>query len=128
MGMIINFIFINAILEKIKGDSCDQEKCYCFDNRITCIGMTGPKFRYRVNVNFLYMDQVQILDFDSVFKNLPNLEHLTMMNMGYFRCDWINNIPSGITLHTNICVTYPTSEIKTEAYITSRGEYFCLFN
>ena len=67
MGVIIIFIFITAILGKIiKGDSCEQGQCYCFDNRITCIGTTGPRFRYRVNVNFLYMDQVQILDFDSI--------------------------------------------------------------
>ena len=131
MGVIIIFIFITAILGKIiKGDSCEQGQCYCFDNRITCIGTTGPRFRYRVNVNFLYMDQVQILDFDSIFNNLPNLEHLTMMNMRYFKCDWINDIPSGISLHTNMCVTYSSTEIKTEgymtkteAYMTSTGEY-----
>ena len=49
-------ILISSILGSVKGYSCDQGQCYCFDNRITCIDMSGPKFRYRVNVNFLYMD------------------------------------------------------------------------
>ena len=106
MGIIIIFIFINVILGNVKSDSCEQGQCFCFDNRITCIDMTGPKFRYRINVNFLHMDQVQILDFDSILKNLPNLKHLSMMNMRYFRCEWLNSIPSGINLHTNVCIPF----------------------
>ena len=101
-----------------------------------CIDMSGSKFRYRVNVNFLYMDQVQILDFESIIRNLPNLEHLTLMNMRYFRCEWLNGTPSGINLHTNMCVSYPTTvstttttsypmtEYTTASYWTSTGEYF----
>ena len=97
--------------------------------------MTGPKFRYRVNVNFLYMDQVQILDFESIIRNLPNLEHLTLMNMRYFRCNWLNGIPSEINLHTNMCASYPTTlyvstarsypktEYSTTSYWSSTGEY-----
>ena len=33
------------------------------------------------------MNEVQILDFDSIMMNLPNLEHLTMLTMKYFRCE-----------------------------------------
>ena len=122
MGIINIFISINAFLGNVKRDSCEQGQCYCFDNRITCIDMIGPKFRYRINVNFLHMVQVQILDFDSIFKKLPNLKHLTMMNMRYFRCELLKNIPSGINVHTNMCVSYSTYS-KTTSYMTSTGEF-----
>ena len=133
--MLLILILINSFLRNVQGYSCEQGQCYCFDNRITCIDMTGPKFRYRVNVNFLYMDQVQILDFESIIRNLPNLEHLTLMNMRYFRCDWLNGIPSEINLHTNMCASYPTTlyvstarsypktDYSTTSYWSSTGEY-----
>ena len=126
MGLITIFILIDAIFGYVKSDSCEQGQCYCFDNRITCIDVTGPKFRYRVNVNILYMEQVQILDFDSIFMNLPNLEHLTMMNMRYFRCEWLGNIPSEINLHTNMCASYLSSEINSMTYMTTTGKYILL--
>ena len=88
-----------------------------------CIDMSGPKFRYRVNVNFLYRDQVQILDFESIIRNLPNLEHLTLMNMRYFRCEWLNGIPSGINLHTNMCASYPTTVSTTTTTSYPMTEY-----
>ena len=135
MRMLLILILINSFLRNVEGYSCEQGQCYCFDNMITYIDMTGPKFRYRVNVNFLYMDQVQILDFESIIRNLPNLEHLTLMNMRYFRCDWLNGIPSEINLHTNMCASYPTTlyvstarsypktEYSTTSYWSSTGEY-----
>ena len=136
MRMLLFLILINSFLRNVEGYSCEQGQCYCFDNRIMCIDMTGPKFRYRVNINFLYMDQVQILDFESIIRNLSNLEHLTLMNMRYFRCDWLNGIPSEINLHTNMCASYPTTlyvstarsyprtEYSTTSYWSSTGEYF----
>ena len=64
-------------------------------------------------------------DFDSIIKNLPNLEYLTMMNMRFFRYEWLKDILSLINLHTNMCVFYPTTECTTAAsYWTSTGEYF----
>ena len=58
------------------------------------------------------------------------------MNMRYFRCEWLNGIPSGINLHTNMCASYPSTvsttantyyprtEYTTASYWTSTGEYF----
>ena len=142
MAMIMIFILSSTLLGTVKGYSCDQGQCYCFDNRITCIDMTAPKFRYRVNINILYMEHVQILDFESIIKNLPNLEYLTMMNMRFFRCEWLKIIPSGINLYTNMCVSYSTSETTAPSesttatvsesttaasYWTSTGEFFLTF-
>ena len=131
MAMMFIFILSITFIGTVKGYSCDQGQYYCFDNRITCIDMTGPKFRYRLNINILYMEQVQILDFESIIKNLPNLEYLTMMNMRFFRCEWLKVIPSGINLYTNTCVSHPTSEATSAtesttdaSYWTSSGEYF----
>ena len=134
--MIIIFILSSTFLGTVKGYSYDQGQCYCFDNRITCIGMTGPKFRYRVNINILYMEHVQILDFDSIIKNLPNLEYLTMMNMRFFRCH--RSYHRGL-IYIQISVSYSTSETTAPSesttatasesttaasYWTSTGEYF----
>ena len=58
--------------------------------------------------------------------NLPNLEHLTMMNMRYFRCEWLSNIPSEINLHTNMCASYLISEINSVTYMTTTGEYILI--
>ena len=125
MAVIFIFILSSTLIANVKGYSCDQGQCYCFDNRITCIDMTGPKFRYRMNINILYIEHVQILDFESIIKNLPNLEYLTMMNMRFFRCEWLNDIPKGINLQTNMCVTHPKSETtSTPSYWTNTGRFF----
>ena len=135
MAMIMIFILSSTLLGTVKGYSC-------FDNRITCIDMTAPKFRYRVNINILYMEHVQILDFESIIKNLPNLDYLTMMNMRFFRCEWLKIIPLGINLYTNMCVSYSNSETTAPSesttatvsdsstaasYWTSTGEFFLTF-
>ena len=128
MAVIFIFILSSTLIANVKGYSCDQGQCYCFDNRITCIDMTGPKFRYRMNINILYMEHVQILDFESIIKNLPNLEYLTMMNMRFFRCEWLNDIPKGINLQTNMCVTHSKSETSsTPSYWTNTGRFCFVF-
>ena len=109
MNIMKIFILLNAIVTlSVKAFSCDQGQCYCLDNR--------------PNVNILYMNEVQILDFESIMRNLPNL-YLTLLNMRYFKCEWLIEIPKKIHLHTNMCVSYPRAELTTGVIMTTHSEY-----
>ena len=87
----------------VLGYSCDYEECSCVDDMITCVDMTAPKFKFRATVTILYMENVQLLNLRDIIKKLPNLRYLTLMNMKYFTCKWIENVPDHIHLKTNMC-------------------------
>ena len=118
----IRVLVLLIVIIPVSSFSCDQGQCYCLDNRITCIDITGPKFRYRVNVNILYMNQVQILDSDSIIRNLPNLEHISMIDMRYFRCEWLNKVPSEVHIHTNMCQISTQSTLMDAETRMTTGE------
>ena len=81
------FLFVCFFYNKIaSGFSCDYAKCTCMDDMITCVGVTAPRFKYRVTVTMLYMNNVQVVNLLDVIKNLPNLRYLSLKNMKYFNC------------------------------------------
>ena len=103
-NIIFLSIFIYFLIEKaVLGYSCDYEECSCVDNMITCVDMSAPNFKFRATVTILYMENVQLLNLRDIIKNLPNLRYLTLMNMKYFNCKWISNLPDHIHLKTNMC-------------------------
>ena len=76
---------------------------------ITCIDITAPRFKFRATVSMLYMDNVQIINLVDILKKLPNLRYLTLMNMQYFDCEWVKNLPKHIYLKTNMCSKISTT-------------------
>ena len=57
----------------------------------------------------LYMDNVQVLNLKDVIRKLPNLRFLTLMNMKYFNCKWLQDVSQDTYLKTNMCQSYSTA-------------------
>ena len=110
--MLPFFVFIFFILksEKVLGYRCDYGGCSCVDDMVTCVDVTGPYFKFRATVSMLYMDNVQIINLVDILKKLPNLRYLTLMNMSYFDCEWIKDLPKQIYLKTNMCSKSSTTK------------------
>ena len=87
----------------MSGFNCDYAKCTCMGDMITCVGVTAPRFKYRATVTMLYMDNVQIVNLLDIIKNLPNLRYLSLINMKYFNCKWLKELPKHLYVRTNMC-------------------------
>ena len=98
--MIFIFLFNH---QKVLGYSCDYEECSCVDDMVTCVDVSAPHFKFRATVRILYMEKVQLLNLKDILKNFPNLRYLTLMNMDYFNCNWLENLPEHIHLRSNMC-------------------------
>ena len=59
------------------------------DDMIFCIDMAVPSFNYRPSVTRLYLERVQLLELAPIFKALPNLLYLSLVDMEYFSCSWM---------------------------------------
>ena len=84
--------------KRVLGYSCDYDECSCLDDMIICVDVTAPRFKFRATVSMLYMDNIQILNLKDIFESLPNLRYCTLMNMQYFNCKWLEDLPKYINL------------------------------
>ena len=94
--------------EIVTGFSCDYAECTCMEDMITCVGVTAPRFKYRATVTMLYMDSIMVVNLLDVIKNLPNLKYLSLMNMKYFNCKWLEEIDENVNVRSNMCFTSST--------------------
>ena len=85
--------------------SCHKKICNCGDDMIFCIDMAVPSFDYRPNVTRLYLERLQLLEMGSIIRALPNLMYLSLVDMEYFRCGWMEDIPPNVIVTTNMCMT-----------------------
>ena len=106
---IFLFVYFFSYNKIVSGFSCDYAECTCMDDMITCVGVTAPRFKYRGTVTMLYMDNVQIVNLKELLKNLPNLRYLTLMNIRYFKCEWIRDMSEDIIVKTNLCESQESS-------------------
>ena len=75
---------------------------------ICCINVALPRFNYRPAVTVLYLERVHLIDIKSIM-TFPSLQYLTLKDMKYFKCEWLNDIAEGINIHTNMCQTTRTT-------------------
>ena len=66
--------------------------------------MAVPSFDYRPGVTRLYLERVQLLEMGSIIRALPNLMYLSLVDMEYFNCSWIEDIPPDVIVTTNMCM------------------------
>ena len=109
---VVNILFIFGLIFSWKcfGYSCDYSECSCLDDMITCVDVTAPRFKYRATVTMLYMENVQIVDLREIIRKLPNLKFLTLMNMKYFDCNWLQLLSEDVRLRTNMCQSYTKAD------------------
>ena len=118
--MLLFFVFFILKPEEVLGYSCDYGECSCVDDMVTCVDVTGPRFKFRATVTMLYMDNVQIINLVDILKKLPNLRYLTLMNMAYFDCEWIKDLPKHIYLKTNMCSKSSTTKrFQNQDFLTA---------
>ena len=88
---VVNILFIFGLIYSWKccRCSCDYTECNCVDQIITCIDVAAPRFKYRPIVTRLYLQNVQIMDIRKLIHNLPNLKYVTLVNVNYFKCKWL---------------------------------------
>ena len=56
----------------------------------------------------LYMDNVQVVNLMDIIKSLPNLRYLSLINMKYFNCKWLMELPKHLYVRTNMCLNFST--------------------
>ena len=98
--------------------SCHQRICNCRDDMIFCIDMAVPSFKYRPTVTRLYLERVQLLELESIIRTLPNLMYLSLVDMEYFSCSWMDDIPPNVVVTTNMCMS------STGLPLTSSGRLY----
>ena len=108
--MKIIIVFLLLMISKSSSFSCDKEECSCVDYIVTCINVFHPSFFYRPIITVLYMRGVQLNGISHLIRSFPNLGYITLLDMVYFDCKWIDEIPSTITVFTNNCVITQTSK------------------
>ena len=101
---ILIFLLIASVyLRKTYGYSCEYNECNCVGEMITCIDIAAPRFKFRPSVTKLYMENVQIVDIKKMLHNLPNLKYVTLVNINYFKCGWLENFATNVVVRTNMC-------------------------
>ena len=95
------------------GTSCIQDFCSCDDETIFCLDVVTPFFIYRPSVTRLHMEKVQVLGMQNIFTSLPSLHYLTLIDMLYFNCNWIKDMPQQIKLLGNMCQSEWESSTST---------------
>ena len=105
---IFLFVYFFSYNKIASGFRCDYAECTCMDDMLTYVGVTAPRFKYRATVTMLYMDNVQVVNLLDVINNLPNLRYLSLMNMKYFNCKWLKELPKDVYIRTNMCLNLST--------------------
>ena len=102
--IVLLCVLIN-VYSNCKSTSCQQRICNCRDDMIFCLDMAVPSFIYKPGVSRLYLERVQILEIESIITALPNLIYLSLIDMKYFNCEWIDDIPTDVIVLTNMCLS-----------------------
>ena len=120
----LNVIFVIFLLisRESSSFSCNKEECSCVDYIVICINVFHPSFFYRPSITVLYMRGVQLNGITHLIRLFPNLGYITLLDMVYFNCKWIDEIPSTITVFSNNCIT-----TKTGKYFTNSSSLFYNF-
>ena len=103
-------VFVLLVTRETASFSCNKEECSCVDHIATCIDVFYPSFFYRPSITILYMKEVQLNGITDILRSLPNLKYITLIDMVYFNCNWIKEIPITITVNSNNCMVQPTSK------------------
>ena len=96
-------IFLAFLPGLINSKACFQGICNCEEDMAVCIDVVWVEFTYSPKIRILYLKQLEILDIHLVLENFPSLKYWTMVDMMYFNCSWIKEIPVEITVSTNMC-------------------------
>ena len=112
-------VFLFSFNEIVNGYSCDYAECTCMEDMITCVGVAAPRFKYRATVTMLYMDNVQVVNLIDILKNLPNLKYLSLVNMKYFNCKWMKEVPRDVYVRTNMCL-----KLTSTPHYPTTGQFF----
>ena len=112
-------VFLFSFNEIVNGFSCDYAECTCMEDMITCVGVAASRFKYRATVTMLYMDNVQVVNLIDILKNLPNLKYLSLVNMKYFNCKWMKEVPRDVYVRTNMCL-----KLTTTTHYSTTGQFF----
>ena len=111
------FILLTLLLGLIKSKGCFQGMCNCEEDMAVCIDVVWVKFTYNPKIRILYLKEMEILDIHLVLENFPSLKYWTILDIMYFNCTWIKEIPVEIIVATNMC----TDNVQ-------KGEYIILCN
>ena len=76
----------------------------------SCVNVALPRFNYRPAVTILYLERVHLIDIKSILLSFPSLQYLTLKDMKYFKCEWIDEITEGINVRTNMCQSTSTGK------------------
>ena len=118
--LFCGFIVYYLIVEVVSSYSCDYSECSSVDDMISCVDVTAPRFKYRATATMLYMDIVQVVNLKDIFRKLPNLRFLTLMNMKYFKCNLLLDLSRDTYLKTNMCQSYSTAtDSVRQQYLTA---------
>ena len=105
MAKIFKAICMLFLIKSVLMDSCNQRICYCLNHMISCVNVVLPRFYLRPAVTVLYLERVHLNDMKSIMRSFPSLEYLTLKDMKYFKCEWMNDITEGINIRSNMCQT-----------------------
>ena len=105
MKFNIKFLMINLLLQGLNANFCDLGLCSCDNGFAVCFEVTNPWFRYRPEITALYLERVQLIGVIELLQSLPNLKYLTMVDMLYFNCVWMVDIPQNIVVTFDQCST-----------------------
>ena len=128
------FVIFNLCVQ-LHTTSCDKQMCLCMDGIVSCVGVNFPNFYYRPYITILYFENVQVDNMKDIMSAFPNLHYITLKNMIYFSCIWLEEIPPSVTVVTDMCLESTLSKTVAETKITERsttGKFFlfcfCLKN
>ena len=93
---------------------------------IFCLDIITPSFIYRPTVTRLYMERVQVLDMQNIFCSLPSPQYLTLVDMLYFDCKWLKDMPEHITLMGNTCQSEEQWITSTQGELVIIDRVTCL--
>ena len=97
------FILLGFLPGLIYSKACFQGMCNCEEDMAVCIDVVWVEFTYNPKIRILYLKQLEYLDIHLVLKNFPSLKYWAMMDMMYFNCSWIKEIPLQIIVSTYMC-------------------------
>ena len=80
---------------------------------IFCLDVAVPSFSYRPTFARLYLERVQLLEIANILASLPNLKYILLVDMKYFSCIWLEDIPTNVVVLTNMCLSTSPAHLST---------------
>ena len=100
----MNLVIFALLILTVKGwDSCQQGRCSCAGDIVSCYGVDNPFFNYRPLVKHLHMENVYISYVERLDKSFTNLELISLKNMQYINCEEVFSILDGVTVIGDYC-------------------------